>query len=89
MYYSRETNIFDKKFIKTVSSLQLTESTLFPDGSRVIFRCEGPPGLRYSREGNASLSCQDGRWSTRIPFCRATPTRHSFSGKFWNNIRIQ
>ena len=62
--------------------LQLTESTLFPDGTRVYFRCEGPPGLRYSREGNASLACNDGRWSTRIPFCRPTPTRHNFSGTF-------
>ena len=67
---------------------QLTESTLFPDGTRVYFRCEGPPGLRYAREGNASLFCEDGRWSTKIPFCRPTPTRRQFSGNFFYNMLI-
>ena len=69
-------------FFSLTSHAQLVESTLFPDGSMLAFRCNntGAPGF-YALEGNSSLTCNDGIWSSRIPFCRVTSKPTEFSGK--------
>ena len=60
---------------------QLIDSTIFPDGDKVEFRCDEPtPGRYFSLEGNSTLTCQDGKWSSQIPFCRNTASRTDFSG---------
>lgn len=62
--------------------LKLRESTLFPDGSSVEFRCQEDsdfPGHDFALEGNSTLTCHDGRWDSRIPFCRPTTSRTNYS----------
>ena len=65
--------------------LQLRENTLFPDGSSVEFRCHEEtqlfPGHDYALEGNSSLTCHDGHWNSRLPYCRKTASaRANYSG---------
>ena len=66
------------------SLFQLRESTLFPDGSSVEFRCDESdyfPGHQFAQEGNSSLTCHDGQWDSRIPYCRTTASnRANYSG---------
>jgi len=54
--------------------LKLRDSTLFPDGSSVEFRCDENhfTGYDFALEGNSTLTCHDGSWDRRIPFCRRT-----------------
>lgn len=50
---------------------------LFPDGSSVEFRCKEQttqvfPGHDFALEGNSTLTCHDGHWNSRLPYCRKT-----------------
>ena len=65
---------------KNLFLLQLRESTLFPNGVGVSFRCEGPLGHDFSMDGNATIECNDGHWNSRIPACRRTSSKSDFSG---------
>ena len=82
---------YKKVFFHSVSffyyyfMLQLRENTLFPDGSSVEFRCHEEtqlfPGHDYALEGNSSLTCHDGHWNSRLPYCRKTASaRANYSG---------
>ena len=67
--------------------LQLRENTLFPDGSSVEFRCHEQtqlfPGHDYALEGNSTLTCHDGHWNSRLPYCRKTASsRANYSGTY-------
>merc|ERR1711953_1141694 len=60
--------------------LKLRESTLFPDGSSVEFRCDESdyfPGHQFAQEGNSSLTCHDGQWDSRMPYCRTTASNRA------------
>ncbi|XP_040563745.2 locomotion-related protein Hikaru genki [Lepeophtheirus salmonis] len=77
---SCELNLHPANIIITYQfqELKLSQSTVFPDGDIVEFRCFGSPG-DYFIEGNSSLTCHNGIWDSRIPFCRKTSSRANFS----------
>ncbi len=59
---------------------QITESTQFPSGSSVQFRCNSSlPGF-YALEGRSTITCTKGKWTHRMPYCRNTSTPESFDG---------
>ena len=48
------------------------------------FRCNENhfTGYDFAMEGNSTLTCHDGSWDRRIPFCRRTASdRGEYSGK--------
>ena len=54
---------------------------MFPDGSSVSFRCNSSSPGFFAMEGEPTLTCKDGEWSSRIPFCRETSKADNFTGK--------
>ena len=82
----------DRKIIQIFISFQLRDSTLFPDGSSVEFRCDENhfTGHDFALEGNSTLTCHDGSWDRRIPFCRRTASdRGAYSGKYQSKFEIR
>ena len=83
-------NMHPPKQIITYKNREVTirESTIFPSGAVLEFKCNSSasedtasrPGF-YSVEGNSTLTCEDGEWSDRIPFCGETSAKGDFDGK--------
>lgn len=61
---------------------QLTSKTLFPSGSKLLLRCNvTSPGF-LAHEGNSTIVCHDGGWSSKFPICRKTSSSKDFSGEW-------
>ena len=69
-----------------ISPFQLNESSLFPDGSKLEFRCNSTSAGFYALGGSSVLKCANGEWSARIPFCKPTSyVDEEFSGETGKN----
>lgn len=87
---SCELNIHPPKQILTYQyqELQLSESTLFPHGAEIQIRCNSSkPGL-FAQEGNSTLTCQNGQWDSRLPYCRETSGIEDFNGDLPPQISV-
>jgi len=70
---------------KFANSLQLTDVTSFPSGESVKLRCDVENADdddasvsnagQMAMEGDPTMKCEDGDWSTRLPVCRETSGR--------------